>query len=54
MAKDKKKATARYVADAPSKSFGYDCTSVVKFNPDHFICGNTFRCVWALRVSDSN
>ena len=23
--------------------------SVVKFNPDHFICGNTFRCVWALR-----
>ena len=23
--------------------------SVVKFNTDHFICGNTFRCVWALR-----
>ena len=23
--------------------------SVVKFEPDHFICGNTFRCVWALR-----
>ena len=23
--------------------------SVVKFNPDHFICGNTYRCVWALR-----
>ena len=23
--------------------------SVVQFNPDHFICGNTFRCVWALR-----
>lgn len=22
--------------------------SVVKFNTDHFICGNTFRCVWAL------
>lgn len=20
--------------------------SVVKFNTDHFICGNTFRCVW--------
>lgn len=23
--------------------------SVVKFYTDHFICGNTFRCVWALR-----
>ena len=22
---------------------------VFKFNTDHFICGNTFRCVWALR-----
>lgn len=23
--------------------------SIIKFNTDHFICGNTFRCVWALR-----
>lgn len=23
--------------------------SVIRFNVDHFICGNTFRCVWALR-----
>jgi hypothetical protein len=23
--------------------------STLKFNTDHFICGNTFRCVWALR-----
>ena len=23
--------------------------SVVKFNTDHFIFGNTYRCVWALR-----
>jgi hypothetical protein len=23
--------------------------SAIKFNVDHFICGNTFRCVWALR-----
>ncbi len=23
--------------------------SVIKFNTDHFICGNTSRCVWALR-----
>ena len=23
--------------------------SVIKFETDHFICGNTYRCVWALR-----
>lgn len=23
--------------------------SVIQFKTDHFICGNTFRCVWALR-----
>lgn len=23
--------------------------SVIKFNTGHFICGNTYRCVWALR-----
>jgi len=23
--------------------------NVVKFEPDYFICGNTFRCCWALR-----
>lgn len=23
--------------------------SFIKFNTDHFICGNTYRCVWALR-----
>jgi hypothetical protein len=23
--------------------------SVIKFNTDHFICGNTYRCVWAVR-----
>lgn len=23
--------------------------SVIRFNTDHFICGNTYRCVWALR-----
>lgn len=24
-------------------------SSVIKFNIDHFICGNTYRCIWALR-----
>jgi len=23
--------------------------SVIKFNTDHFLCGDTYRCVWALR-----
>ena len=23
--------------------------SIIKFSTDYFICGNTFRCVWALR-----
>ena len=23
--------------------------SIIKFNTDHFVCGNTYRCVWALR-----
>lgn len=23
--------------------------SVIRFETDHFICGNTYRCVWALR-----
>ena len=23
--------------------------SVIKFSHDHFVCGNTYRCVWALR-----
>jgi hypothetical protein len=22
---------------------------IIKFQIDHFICGNTYRCVWALR-----
>ena len=28
---------------------GFCAPSVVKFYADYFICGNTFRCVWALR-----
>lgn len=23
--------------------------SIIKFETDHFICGNTYRCIWALR-----
>jgi len=50
LAANKKKATARHTEDTPVKSFlDMIAPSVVQFNPDHFICGNTFRCVWALR-----
>lgn len=50
MAANKKKTTARHAEAMPVKSFlDMIAPSVVKFNPDHFICGNTFRCVWALR-----
>ena len=36
--------------DASIKSFlDMIAPSVVSFMPDHFICGNTYRCVWALR-----
>ena len=36
--------------DATIKSFlDMIAPSAVKFNADHFICGNTYRCVWALR-----
>lgn len=37
-------------AGSETKSFlDMIAPSIVKFNVDHFICGNTFRCVWALR-----
>ena len=50
MAANKKKATARHTEDTPVKSFlDMIAPSVVQFNPDHYISGNTFRCVWALR-----
>ena len=44
-----KKSTAP-VKDAQIKEF-LDMVSpgIIKFNTDHIICGNTYRCVWALR-----
>ena len=49
MAKKTKKAAPQSRETASIKSFlDMIAPSVVKFEPDHFICGNTFRCVWAL------
>ncbi len=47
----RKKATAeRDFTTRPQKDFlDMIAPSVVKFYTDYFICGNTFRCVWALR-----
>jgi hypothetical protein len=50
LAKKTKKAAPLSREAAGIKSFlDMIAPSVVKFEPDHFICGNTFRCVWALR-----
>ena len=36
--------------DVPIKTFvDMIAPSIIKFNTDHFFCGNTYRCVWALR-----
>ncbi len=48
----KKKITTveRDFATKPQKNFlDMIAPSVIKFFTDYFICGNTFRCVWALR-----
>lgn len=50
MKKKKVKPVIPQAEEVKVKSF-FDMVapSVVKFFPDHFICGNTYRCVWALR-----
>ena len=46
----KNQPTKAHVAEPKIKTFlDMIAPSVVKFNVDHFICGNTFRCVYALR-----
>ena len=50
MAKKAKRPVPQSREEASIKSFlDMIAPSVVRFMPDHFICGNTFRCVWALR-----
>ena len=50
MARKPKKSAAQIGEEASTKSFlDMIAPSVVSFLPDHFICGNTYRCVWALR-----
>lgn len=50
MAKKAKRTVPQGREEASIKSFlDMIAPSVVSFMPDHFICGNTYRCVWALR-----
>ena len=50
MAKKRATPVSQSSEEANIKSFlDMIAPSVVSFMPDHFICGNTYRCVWALR-----
>ncbi|NCB42248.1 MAG: DUF87 domain-containing protein [Clostridia bacterium] len=47
---NKKSASPVLEEDAVIKEFiDMIAPSVIKFNTDHFICGSTYRCVWAIR-----
>lgn len=50
MAKIREKTGSANTGSAKIKDFlDMIAPSILKFNTDHYICGNTFRCVWALR-----
>ena len=50
MAKSRTKTRAVDTGDVQIKAFlDMVAPSVLKFQTDYFICGNTYRCVWALR-----
>lgn len=45
-----RKKKVQTTEDAKVKGFlDMIAPSVIQFYTDHYICGNTFRCVWALR-----
>lgn len=45
----KKKADSSTVEPRIKDFLDMIAPGIIKFSTDHFICGNTFRCVWALR-----
>jgi hypothetical protein len=50
MSKGSKTGTTVSAKDTRIKDFlDMIAPGVIKFQTDHFVCGNTFRCVWALR-----
>lgn len=55
MEKKTKKSAPQSREEASIKSFlDMIAPSVVSFMPDHFICGNTYRCVWVFREYPTN
>ena len=52
--KREKRMSAEPIGDVRVQEFlDMIAPAVIKFETDHFICGNTYRCVWALRVYPS-
>lgn len=50
MPKIRKKKADLSTAEPKIKDFlDMIAPGIIKFNTDHFICGNTYRCIWALR-----
>ena len=50
MAKNRERARAEDFGNVKTKDFlDMIAPSILKFNIDHYVSGNTFRCVWALR-----
>ena len=50
MSKNRKREKSVPQEDAKIKDFlDMIAPGIIKFNTDHFICGNTYRCVWVLR-----
>lgn len=50
MSKNRRKTGSQEPEDGRIQEFlDMIAPSVAKFNTDHFLCGNTYRCVWALR-----
>ena len=51
MAKKKPIPKRKNVGQTPSMKDFVDMVvpGIIKFNPDHYIVGDTYRCVWAIR-----
>ena len=50
MNKNRKREKAVPQEDVKIKDFlDMIAPGIIKFNTDHFLCGNTYRCVWVLR-----
>ena len=48
MARRKKRAPTK-AAEKRKDFIDMIAPSVIRFYAEHFVCGNTYRCVWALR-----